>query len=233
MLLVPTEAFRRMETYLKKLILSVGSIAHMSVYVEAQPREDWQLEKDKNGIQVFTRHLPGSRLKEIKLHGEMTGTLTQLVAFFSDVDQYSKVLYKNKTARLIRQVSETELYYYAESQMPWPATNRDLVVQLRFGYDKASGTLHINTTSVPDLIPPKNGIERVSVWQAAWLVRPVSEKKMLIDYTCQVDPGGKLPAWLVNATVAIGPYETFLSIQEKIQLPRYQGRSFRFMTPSN
>ncbi len=229
-----------MDTYLTKLIdalrfslLSVGSIAVMSAVAEAQPREDWRLEKDKNGIQVFTRHLPGSRLKEIKLHGEMTGSPTQLVAFFSDVDQYSKVLHRNKTARLLRQVSETELYYYAESQMPWPATNRDLVVQLRFGYDRASGTLHINTTSVPDLVPPQNGIERVPVWKAVWLVRPVSEKRMLIDYTCQVDPGEKLPTWLINATAAMGPYETFLSIQEKIKLPRYQGRSFRFMTPSN
>ncbi|HEX9956785.1 MAG TPA: START domain-containing protein [Fibrella sp.] len=200
---------------------------------EAQLRDNWHLEKDKNGIQVYSRHLADTRLKEIKVHCEMAGYPAQLVAFFTDVDQYSQVLYKNKKARLLRRVSETELYYYAESEMPWPAANRDVVIRLRFAYDPKVRALQITTTAEPDLVPLQEGIVRVPVWQASWLVQSLSESSMVVDYTFQVDPGGKLPAWLINATAAIGPYQSFVNMREKIQLPRYQGRSFRFMATAN
>lgn len=209
----------------------VCGIGISSPSAEAQTQEEWHLEKDKNGIQVYSRHLAGNRLKEIKVHCDMTGYPAQLVAFFSDVDQYPQVIYKNKTARLLRRVSETELYYYAQSETPWPATNRDFVIRLRFAYEPKSRTLQINTDGVPDEVPLQEGFVRIPVWQAVWSVRPISASTMQIDYTFQVDPGGKLPAWLINATAAIGPYQSFLNMRDKIQLPRYQGRSFRFMTP--
>jgi hypothetical protein len=139
---------------------------------QAQPPEEWHLEKDKDGIRVYSRHLTSSRLKEIKVNCEMAGYPAQLVAFFSDVDQYHQVIYKNKTARLLRRVSETELYYYAESELPWPAANRDFVIRLRFAYDPTAKVLQINTNAVADMVPPQAGIVRVSFWQAVWLVRP-------------------------------------------------------------
>lgn len=205
----------------------------LSMNAVGQGRDDWRLEKDKNGIQVYSRHLDGSRLKEIRVDCELTASLSQLVAFLSDVDQYSQVVYKNKSARLLRRVSETEFYYYSESEMPWPATNRDLVIHLRFAYDPASKMLQIHTSSVPDMVPPKEGLVRVAFWQAAWNVRSLADNKMHINYTFQVDPGGTLPSWLINATAAIGPYQSFLNLREKIQLPRYQKRSFHFLASTD
>jgi hypothetical protein len=200
---------------------------------QAQPPEEWHLEKDKDGIRVYSRHLTSSRLKEIKVNCEMAGYPAQLVAFFSDVDQYHQVIYKNNTARLLRRVSETELYYYAESELPWPAANRDFVIRLRFAYDPTAKVLQINTNAVADMVPPQAGIVRVSFWQAVWLVRPLSDNRMQIDYTFQADPGGKLPTWLINLTAAMGPYQSFLSMREKIKNPRYLGRQFEFMNVSN
>ncbi|GAB4038981.1 START domain-containing protein [Spirosoma gilvum] len=201
----------------------------LSMSALGQGRDEWKLEKDKNGIRVYSRHLDGSRLKEIRVDCDIQASLSQLVAFLSDVDQYSQVVYKNKSAQLLRRVSETEFYYYSESEMPWPATNRDLVIHLRLAYDPTSRVLQINTNSVTDMVPPKEGLVRVAFWQAVWHVSALADNKMHVSYTFQVDPGGTLPAWLVNATAAVGPYQSFLNMREKIQLPRYQKRSFRFL----
>ncbi|GAB3960703.1 START domain-containing protein [Spirosoma harenae] len=226
-----TRIFYRTTVFDKSKVYIVWFIAVFLLSMNAlgQAKNDWHLEKDKNGIRVYSRHLDGSRLKEIKVDCEIPGSINQLVAFLSDVDQYSKVVYKNKSAQLLRRVSETDFYYYSESEMPWPATNRDLVLRLRFAYDPASKVLQINTNSVTDMVPPKEGLVRVAFWQAVWQVHAVAGNKMQIDYTFQVDPGGTLPAWLINATAAIGPYQSFLNLREKIQLPRYQKRSFGFL----
>ena len=75
----------------------------------------WRLEKDKNGIQVFSRITEESRFKQIKVLCEIDGTLSQLYAFLSDISSYTAVVYKTKEAYLLKQVSDRELFYYTET----------------------------------------------------------------------------------------------------------------------
>lgn len=211
-------------TYLLAMVVCL----HYSV-CRAQTNDGWRLEKQADGIRVYSRFVPGKRLKSMKVVADMTGTPTQLVALFSDVDNYPAVIYKVKKAYLIRRYSESHLSYYSESEMPWPLKNRDLVIDLTFSYSAPENALHIFAKNIPDLIPLTHSAVRVPFWEAVWTVRPTGPNQMTAEYTFQVDPGGDLPAWLINLTAAVGPYQSFLKIQEAIRLPRYQHRAFAFM----
>ena len=37
------------------------------------------------------------------------------------------------------------------------------------------------------------------------------------DYFIQVDPGGQIPAWVVNLVSTQGPYETFKNLIERVE----------------
>lgn len=191
--------------------------------------DGWQLETDKDGIQVYSRQSAGSRFKEIRVQCEMPGTLEQLVALYSDVANYRQVISNTRTAYLLRQVSETELFYYLESQMPAAVANRDVVMRLQFAYDAPTRSLRIHTTAVEGTVPVKAGVVRVPYWNGEWHVRALTPTRMHVNYCFRVDPGGTLPPWLVNLLAPVAPYQSFVKLRSSLRLSRYQNRHFAFL----
>jgi hypothetical protein len=45
-----------------------------------------------------------------------------------------------------------------------------------------------------------------------------TSKTISIVYTFEVDPGGSLPAWLVNSFADKAPYESFKKLSEKLRI---------------
>lgn len=219
--------------YGMKLLLMIGLFLGMyglvSTTVRGQPTEEWHLEKDKDQIQVYTRRIPNSRLTELKVECLMPGTQSQLVALLSDIANYKNVIYKTKSAQLIRRVSETELLYHVVSALPWPVSDRDMSVRLTFAHDPASQLLQVRGVGVPNLVATQPNTVRIADWLAVWLVRPVGKQQLRVTYTCRVDPGGDIPAWLDNVAMAGSAYQSFVLIRKSLSLPRYQGKSFAFL----
>ncbi|MBN8826604.1 MULTISPECIES: START domain-containing protein [unclassified Spirosoma] len=214
---------------MNRTVWLIVTLMELSQIGYAQPADDWHLEKDKDGIRVYSRHLTGSRLKELRVQCTFQGTLSALVAMLSDVENYPKLMYKTKTVRLLRRVSETDLYYYIETELPWPVDNRDMNVHLTFSQDPLTHTLQIRIIKAPDEVPPQPHVVRVTEWSAIWQVHPEPNQLLLIEYQCRVDPGGSLPAWLINLTAASGPFESFKLLRKTILDTHYQGRRFSFL----
>ena len=201
--------------------------------LQAACLNDWQLQTNKDDIQVYTRPQPDSRFQEVKVDCEMPGTLAQFVALYSDVANYPNVIRNTRTAYMLRSVSETEFFYYMESQLPALVANRDLVMRLQFAYTPATHYLQIHTNSVAGMVPVQAGIVRVPYWKGEWQVWALSATRLKITYCFRVDPGGALPAWLVNRLAPVAPYQAFLQLRRSLALPRYQGHHFAFLTPAN
>lgn len=201
--------------------------------LHAASLNDWQLQTNQDGIQVYRRAQPGSRFEEVKVECEMPGTLEQLVALYSDVANYRNVIRNTRTAYVLRWVSETEFFYYSETQLPALVANRDLVMRLQFAYTPATHCLQIHTHSVDGMVPVQAGIVRVPSWTGEWQVWAQSATRLKITYCFRVDPGGALPAWLVNRLAPVAPYQSFLQLRRSLTLPRYQGRHFAFLKPTN
>lgn len=191
--------------------------------------DNWQLQSDQAGIQVFMRAQPGSRFHEVKVACEMPGTLEQFAALYSDVANYPNVIRNTRTASMLRLVSETEFYYYMETQLPALVANRDLVMRLQFAYAPATHCLQLHTRSVNGMVPVRAGIVRVSSWTGEWQVWALSATRLKISYCFLVDPGGVLPAWLVNRLAPVAIQQSFLQLRRSLTLPRYQGHHFAFL----
>lgn len=190
---------------------------------------NWRLEKDKNGIQIYTRLTEGSKFKEVKVLCEIDGTLSELFAFLSDIENYKAVVYKTKEAYMVRQVNELDFYYYTETSLPWPVKNRDLVVHMKFFPDPENKQLIIRAEDATGFVPPKHDIVRIAYWRSYWLVKKKSPSRLSIEYIFKVDPSGELPAWLVNLTATLGPYSSFVKMEENMKLPRYRAKTYSFL----
>ena len=195
----------------------------------AQASEGWKLEKDKDQIQVYSRHVGSNKIAELKVECVIPGTRHQLVALLSDVANYPEVIYGTKRANLLKRSSETQFTYYIINKLPWPVKDRDMAVLLNFAYEPAGKILHIQANRVPNLVPTNPDMVRIADFAASWVVRSVNEHTLKITYTCRIDPGGSIPAKVENFAASTGAYNSFVLIRDNLSLPRYQGKRFAFI----
>lgn len=199
---------------------------------QAQPAGAWHLKKNKDHIQVYSRHVAGSSIAELKVECLIPGTKNQLVALLSDVANYHQVIYGTKKASVLKRLNETQFTYYIVNELPWPAKDRDMAVQLNFAQDSIANLLRIQLAIVPHLVPVQPDLVRIVDFSASWQVHSVGAQSLKITYICRVDPGGSIPAAVENFVASTGAYNSFILIRDGLRLPRYQGRKFTFIRES-
>lgn len=191
--------------------------------------EGWSLKKDEYGIKVFTRKTAQFRFVEIKVECQLEGRLSQLVAVLLDANNHYRWVYKTIKSSLLKPADSSGIYFYNEIESPWPLSNRDLVVHMTVHQDAATRVLTVEGGNVDNYLPISNNKVRVKYSRVLWKVTPVSKTGFKVDYRIQIDPGGSVPAWLVNMSISKGPFESFLKLKEEIRLPVYANARFAFV----
>jgi len=199
-----------------------------SVFI-AQAQDDWKLKTDKDGIKIFSRNVADSRINTVKVVCDLSASLTQLIAVLLDIKTSDQWQYNTKNFTLIKQGSPADLYYYAEVSFPWPTSNRDFATHLTVTQDARSKTVTVDALNIPDLVPVKPNLVRIPKSTARWTIIQAQKNLLHIEYILQVDPGGTVPAWLINLVSFKGPFETFKSLRLQLKKPAYATVSLPFI----
>ena len=199
----------------------------MSVGSPAQ--NNWQLKKESDGIKIYTASRPGSNVRALRVEYTLEASLSQLAALLLDVSIQPQWVYSTKSSSVLKKVSDNELVYYTEKSMPWPATNRDVVTRLKITQQPDNYVMTVSSIGEPDYIPAKPGLIRVPFSKVTWTVTPVDHNHLKIDYTAEADPGGSVPAFIVNMFLIKGPYETFKKLKPMADLPAYKNAHLDFI----
>jgi hypothetical protein len=189
----------------------------------------WKPNGNKNGIAIYTREVPGSKINALKMESDFDATASQLVAVIMDIKSCTNWLYSTKSCSVVTTVSPSELYYYSEVSFPWPTSNRDFVSHLKVAQDPATKIVTINAENVTGFVPEKKGIVRIYKSVGKWTIRSIAKNKVRVIYELQVEPGGSLPSWLVNMLSEKGPYESFKKLKEEVKKPGYANAQFAFI----
>ncbi|HEY4196075.1 MAG TPA: START domain-containing protein [Mucilaginibacter sp.] len=211
---------------MKKIILFILLFLGLGNLVWAQG--EWTLATDKDDIKVYTKTVPDSKIKAIKVVGIFNAAPSQLVALLMDVNNSAAWMYHTKSSTLIKQVSALELYYYSEVNMPWPIQNRDFVAHLIVSQNPQTKVISIEGPTVPGMVPQKSGVVRIKEATGRWTITPLENGQIKTEYILHVDPAGTLPSWLVNLFAAEGPVKIFKAIKVQLQKPAYKGNVLAF-----
>ncbi|HJW16900.1 MAG TPA: START domain-containing protein [Flavisolibacter sp.] len=176
--------------------------------------KDWHLVKQKNGIEVYTAPGGHDGLKLIKVSAEMTGSIERVKQIFSDIPSQQEWVYGTRKAYLVKKQDENTLLYYNETGLPWPASNRDVVIQMVLETEPGLKSLVVRQEAEPGSVPANKGLVRVQHLSGLWRFTETGNNKLKATYSLNIDPGGSLPAFVVNMFIAKGPYETFLRLQQ-------------------
>ncbi|HIQ14459.1 MAG TPA: hypothetical protein EYH38_02660 [Leucothrix sp.] len=183
--------------------------------------DNWQLTKEGEGIQVFTRATPGSAIKAFKGVVSIPARLTSIVAIIDDTSVYTRLFYNTKSAKELKKMGDMASYKYVVTALPWPAQGRDSIIHSVLKQDKQSKTIQITMQGVPKYLPLKPGLVRIKKMTGRWLLIPEKESVKVV-YEMNVDPGGNLPKWLVNSMSVDLPFSTLKNLRSLVKQAKYQ-----------
>jgi hypothetical protein len=189
-------------------------------------QSDCELRKNMDSVKVYTCKTGLSKFKAIKVKFTVNATYSEFVAMLLDIENFNHWQYKTRHAHVLEQISDRELIYYAEVEAPWPVSNRDIIIKMKVDQDPVTHWVTVRGNSLPDYLPKKDHVVRVPTSQSLWILKSIKRSQIQAEYDVQVDPGGSVPAWLINIFAADGPYQTFRAFKDKIHSHKKRGASF-------
>lgn len=180
----------------------------------AVAQTDWKRVAARDEIKVYAKTIADSKIKAMKAECTLDAGVEEVIALLLDVNAAERWVCHTKSCKLIRRVSDTELYYHTEVSLPWPLDNRDFVTHLRVIRHEKGDAVTVEAPAVPGILPLREGIVRISGSVNRWLIRPLPNGKAWVEYMLQVDPGGHIPAHVVNMFACRAPIETFQNMRK-------------------
>lgn len=194
-----------------------------------QGQKSWNLISEKDGIKVYSKAVETSKVKAVRVECFMKSSASQLVHLLMDLPVASEWVSHTKSCTLVKKISPSELFYYSEVGLPWPLENRDFVAHIKVTQDPDTKIVTVNAPAVPGWVAEKKGIVRITHSIGHWVITPLQQDQVKVEYTLQVDPGGIIPAWMVNMLAAQGPTESFKNMRKQLLLPRYKNVNLPFI----
>ena len=189
----------------------------------------WTIKKEEDGIALYTRTADKSSLKELKAVFYIKTSLSSIIALIDDRENYSQWVYKCGKSAILKKISETQQVHYQTVIVPWPLDNRDFVITTSLSQDETTKVITIKSSEIPNFIPNVKGFVRIQLLEASWVLTPLKDGIVGVEYRLLVNPSGSIPAWVANLVVTEGPFNSMVKFKEWVMKPKYQAAKVSFI----
>jgi len=196
--------------------LVIGLFLSVSGGIIAEPHGDsleWELRKDKDGIQVYTRLHESAGILEYKAISVIEADLEQLVEIINDVDNYPSWTANCESAEVIEVINDSTRIEYMTTAVPWPLADRDVVLKFT-AVEHTEDYFEAILTCEPDAVPEKDKYVRIIISEGTWIFKRIDDDQVKIYHQFFSDPGEGIPMWIVNMFIVSGPYKTLLNLKK-------------------
>jgi hypothetical protein len=198
-------------------VFSFGLLA-LSPNICSAQAEDWRLEGEEDGVQVYTRLVDeAGNVMAVRVVTEVLTTLSRVMQYLDEPRTYPDWVHRCAEARKFNARDANNYYYASCVDLPFPFRDREVVARISQRIDLQAGTLHRKIVSVPDEIPPTDGYDRVRQYEAIYTVQPVSSGKLRIECIVHTDAGSGLPNWLRREIMTGGPVKSMQNLVELVR----------------
>lgn len=177
---------------------------------------EWKEIYTQLGITVYSQKLPGSNLLAFRADAVLEAPIGQLIEVLRRVDISKEWMPDIRTKYILEVNSDLDVITYSLNSVPFPFSDRELVLRNCVRLDRAQKYLVLDIHSVPyDKQPVKRGTVRSYMHCGEMRVRPSADRKTEIDLLLYVDPRGFIPHWLVNIFQKKLPYNFLKALEKK------------------
>lgn len=177
----------------------------------AATEAEWVLQKDESRIQLYTRPVPDSPFLEVRVTALIDAPIRKVAMALGDGDGCSAWRAMCKSSEILITVSDTEHYIYLVLDLPWPVSDRDMVIHSIAQVDREAGTVTVHFDPASSRQPEQDYVraESTGLYQA----RAISAEQVEFTYIMHTDIGGDLSADIINPRLADSTYEDVKRLQ--------------------
>jgi hypothetical protein len=170
----------------------------------------------------------GYHFKSFKATTTINGSVHDFVFTLTDIPNFPKWGHQIKSAKIVEKTGDTLQIYYSIAKAPFPYKDRDGIYLNRFKWDSETKTLIVEIEVLNDYLDPNDKYIRVKGY-GYWKLVVISENKMEVTFSMQLDPGGSIPSWLANMFIDGAPFHTLLNIKNRIEASKENNFKFDFI----
>lgn len=183
----------------------------------------WKKVFDKNELQIFIRPWSDSDYIASKSSHIIHAPLEQVVAMIADVSSYDEWMENLKDFEVLeRHPKEQYLIIYFRADLPWPFADRDMVQYIRYQQDPETKIVTFYGMAIDGGLPEKKGAIRIYEDISRGTIIPKKDGTTILIWEGHVEPGGWLPAWLVNSFIDETIRKTAKQIKMQVMKKKYQ-----------
>jgi hypothetical protein len=170
---------------------------------------------------VYTRKKEGEKFKEIKILTRYQTTLNTIMAAFDDTEAHKDWVFKTPESYTVEKINDNTLIYYIKSDLPFPVSDRDLVIKYKWTQNPETKIIITESVGVVGKVEEIDSNVRVKDFVSNYTLTPQQDGWIDIKYYAKMDPAGNLPAWLVNMAVTKGPIITMENLFTLLDSGKY------------
>lgn len=163
---------------------------------------DWELDVDSDGIKVWTRIKPGSRYKEAQGEVIVPGPPQKAFAVIVSAETCREWVFRCVASHVISRPRPQDGVVYMRTNSLWPISDRDAVFLAETTHDEKANTFRADMVQKNNVMPEVEGVVRITSMSGRWEVKPESATHSKVVFLSHVEPGGLLPAALVNLALS-------------------------------
>lgn len=174
----------------------------------------WQLQRDEDGIRVWTRPVPGSAVARFRGETFVKAGTAAIKAVLTDVPRMPEWFPDCVEARTLSKEGDVELRYVVTGT-PWPVDDRDAIYRIET-IRPPSGIVRIEMGVRPDALPEQAERVRVQRADGGWTLTP-EDGGTRVAWELHLEPGGSVPTWLVNQRVVDTPFRALRELRARAE----------------
>lgn len=178
----------------------------------------WEKFDESDGIAVYRRDVPGSRIVALRGEGVVDAPLLRVASVIVDSKRATEWIDSLAEARTLRHVSETEYIEWDHIATPFVLKDRDFVFDAKLEFKPGKKQVLLNYHSVNDPAAPKTDYVRGQFIYGTFALTSIDGGKrtrVLAEVLC--DPKGSVAKWIVNLFQKSWPHNTVVALRNQVK----------------
>lgn len=182
----------------------------------SQKGTNTSLAVDKEGIKIYLTKLDTTPFKEYRAEMVVNANIDSVTKQILDIKSLQKWNYKTKKSELVKKISDFCWIFYMNHHLGWPIQDRDIVMRVTL-LDKYKQK-YISIEPANSFVKEKDNIVRIKYFKGFWNLKKIDKDKTLVVQQIYGNPGGSIPAFMVNMVVTKGPFESFFELRKRVEV---------------
>jgi hypothetical protein len=179
--------------------------------------EEWRFVYEADGITVHKRIKEDIKFFEFKSTGVLRGEISDYLSVILDTEIMPDWAPQCLEAQNVESINDRETIIYVACNGVWPVADRDYVAKRTIISNSEKSTIRVNINLIENPgAPDIKSRVHIPYLQCCWILKRINPSHTHVELRACVDPGGWLPAWLVNWGCRWIPYRYLKDLESKI-----------------